>query len=252
MFSLEGAPVKRARRGLGDRAPGGWFAGPSMSRIPVSSHHNSPPLHSDPFQSPTPMSYPQARPSPAGSRTARPESVYSQSNLSASTAATSADGSLTETRKRQNKRDEVSRACVSCAGWRWYACEAGVWDRRRSYGMDGHGASDRGSSRPSAATASALRTRWLSSSLRSVVTVGRGSTRTGQGRAAAVRPPIAHLHQALTGSRVVCVSVEGRLLHRRTPEASPTRTLFGTLSPSPPRTTSAPALAHKSRRSCLF
>lgn len=86
-----------------------------MSRIPIPSSHSdfrlSPPSPPPP---PSPMSQTgsyqsTARSSPASSRP-RPDSIYSASNLSASTAPTSADGSLTETRKRQNKRDEVSSA----------------------------------------------------------------------------------------------------------------------------------------------
>ena len=54
------------------------------------------------------MSYPSPTPRPGGARGAsRPESVYSQSSLSLSTAATSLSEGGSDTRKRQNKKDEV-------------------------------------------------------------------------------------------------------------------------------------------------
>ena len=86
----------------------------SMSRIPLPSHSSPRPHSPAPSApaTPTPMSsnsYGSARPSPSSNRP-RPESVYSASNLSATSGGQSlTEGNLAETRKRQSRRDEVSR-----------------------------------------------------------------------------------------------------------------------------------------------
>jgi hypothetical protein len=89
-----------------------------MSRIPIaSSTHNNTPTSNNNIATSSSMSYnsssPRASPIPArrtntGNSNGGGESVYSASNLSTSNAVNLADGNLTETRKRQGKRDEVS------------------------------------------------------------------------------------------------------------------------------------------------